>query len=128
MSPDLASRMVARHPVLPAMPYDTAIGDRRIECGDGWYDLIDETLTAIEKHCAANGSNLPAITQIKERFGLLRVYFRPWDDAIRQILDAAEQKSATCCEKCGRSGKIMSRPSLRVTCGSDHDDGREWRT
>ena len=67
-------------------------------------------------------------TQIKERFGLLRVYFRPWDDAIRQILDAAEQKSATCCEKCGRSGKIICRPSLRVTCGSDHDDGREWRT
>ena len=128
MSPDLASRMIARHPVLPAMPLDTAIGDRGIECGDGWYDLIDETLTAIETPCAACGSNLPAITQIKEKFGLRRVYFRPWDDAIRPILDAAEQKSATCCEKCGRSGKIISRPSLSGTCGGDHNDGRGWRT
>ena len=119
-----ADKLVARYPVLLSKPSNSVIAHRGIECGDGWYELVDATLTAIETHCASMGSSLPAITQIKEKFGLLRIYFAPWDEAIRSILDSAEQKSAAVCERCGRPGRLARSPYLHVTCGCDHADGR----
>ena len=120
----MADKLVALHPVLLSKPQNSVIAERGIECGKGWYALIDATLAATEKHCAFTGSSLPAITQIKEKFGLLRIYFTPCDDAIRSILDAAEQKSAAICERCGRPGSLARSPYLHVTCGSDHVDGQ----
>ena len=116
MNSTLAQELVNRHPALLSMPHDSVISQRGIECGDGWYGLIDEMLTAIENHCSAAGAAMPAVLQIKEKFGLLRVYLTPSDDAIRAILDAAEHKSATSCERCGRDGKFVASPFPRVRC------------
>ena len=124
MRPDLTNRLVARHPALLAMPTGSVIAHRGIECGDGWHDLIDETLTAVEKHCVSIGSEPPRTLQIKEKLGLLRIYVRLYDDAIRSILDDAERKSAMICERCGRPGKLVSQPFLHVTCGNDRLDER----
>ena len=124
MRPELTEGLVARHPALLSMPKGTVIAQRGIECGDGWHDLIDDTLTAIEKHCASIGSKPPGITQIKEKLGLLRIYFRPYDEGIEAILHAAEQRSASICEQCGRPGKLVIGQYIHVTCGHDHDDER----
>ena len=124
MSPELTKRLVARHPALLAMPEDSVILQRGVECGDGWYDLIDGALTAIEKHCATVNAKPPAILQVKQKIGQLRIYFRPYDEIIRSIIDDAERKSAMTCEQCGRPGKLVKGPHIRVTCGRDHHDGR----
>ena len=87
------------------MPNGSAIAQRGIECGGGWYGLIEELLTGIDHHCAAFGCTPPAVTQIKEKFGLLRVYTTRSDDPIRAVVSAAEQRSATCCERCGAQGR-----------------------
>ena len=104
MSTELTQRLVARHPALLAMPEDSVVPQRGVECGDGWHDLIDEARTAIEKHCASINTKPPGVLQIKEKLGLLRVYFRPYDDVIGSILHAAERNSAMSCEQCGRPG------------------------
>ena len=118
MSPDPTQKLLARHPALLIVPPKSVIAARGIECGDGWFELITETLSAIESHCANVGSTLPQITQIKEKFGKLRIYFTPWDDGIGSLLDAAEHKSATICERCGRPGKLVGQPFPHSTCGN----------
>ena len=124
MSPELTKRLVARHPALLAMPEDSVILQRGVECGDGWYDLIDGALTAIEKHCATVNAKPLAILQIKQKIGLLRIYFRPYDEIIRSIIDDAERNSAMTCEQCGRPGRLVEGSYRRVTCGRDHHDSR----
>ena len=116
MSPRLTCQLAAVHPILLAMPNESVIAERGIECGEGWYALIDELLNGIERHCPDAGSSTRVVTQIKEKFGLLRVYATPSDDAIKVILDATEQKSATCCEQCGRDGQLLTSPFPQVRC------------
>ena len=124
MNPNLTRKIVAQHPTLLSLPKRSVVAHRGIECGDGWYDLIDDTLSRIEQHCATNGSGLPAITQIKEKFGSLRIYLTPTTDAFMSILTAAERKSATICEQCGRPGTLVSAPFPHATCGSNHNGSR----
>ena len=116
MSPTLTLQLVGRHPTLLSLPNGSVIAQRGIECSDGWYGLIDKTLSEIEGRRVSVDSSPPAITQIKEKFGLLRVYTMPSDEPIRAILDAAEQASATCCEQCGREGKLVATPFSQVRC------------
>ena len=116
MNANLTRLLVQRHPALLAMPNRSVIAQRGVECGDGWHDIIDEMLTAIENHCSAAGAAPPAVLQIKEKFGLLRVYLTPSNDAIRAIVDAAEQKSATWCGRCGRAGKFVTTPFPQIRC------------
>ena len=117
MSPEKTARLIERHPELLAVPPDTVIAQRGIECGDGWFGLIDDAFTAIEAHCESNGLPVPAITQVKEKFGKLRVYVKPWDKGIASILDTAERKSAEICEQCGRPGRLVATPYLHSSCG-----------
>lgn len=97
------------------------------ECGAGWADII-----------AKMGHDMPRgamATQIKEKFGLLRVYFDVLSDSEQvenAIIEragrasrAAEEKSAKTCELCGSSTadiKPGSNPGpwLRTRC-KEHD-------
>jgi len=49
-----------------------------ISTGDGWYDLIDNVCEWIQNHTRWNPHLFPPIefTQVKEKFGQLRIYFQ----------------------------------------------------
>ncbi len=67
-----------------------------VECEDGWYDLIyklSSDLTALNENIVA--------TQVKQKYGTLRFYITSGSDAAYDLIDKAEQLSATVCEKCG---------------------------
>src|ERR1700675_4256173 len=73
--------------------------------GPGWDALIDP----IVPHANEIGVT---ITQVKEKFGALRVYFCPGQadtDKLEEMIDAAELASATTCEMCGKPGLRMSK-------------------
>ena len=76
-----------------------------IECGVGWYKLIDNTLMKIKKLYPKI-----EIVQIKEKFGMLRVYTGgiPYKVSrrIQTIIQKAEQTSGIICEQCGKPGKV----------------------
>lgn len=77
------------------------------ECGNGWSALIDPIVKRADETSAT-------IMQIKEKFAQLRIYLGPSavdDDELCDMIDAAEQASATICEMCGKAG-------LRHTTGS----------
>jgi hypothetical protein len=102
--------------VEPAMePYD----QRGIECGDGWYDLI-ECLAAVMTFRKIHNSdeNNFRIAQIKEKFGGLRVYLSgKASDHVRGAIHMACQMSSRICEVCGQPGELREdKPWIRTLC------------
>lgn len=104
MKAELQQRLFAKFPAVfrqrdwPVTQSNMAFG---IECGDGWFRILDEMLEAIRK----SGQRVQA-TQIKEKFGTLRFYYIGGDDDINDIVRIAEMKSAHTCEECGKPGKL----------------------
>lgn len=89
------------------------------EIGAGWKALIEEVLHEL-------GQQVPdvQVTQVKEKFGCLRVYTEDkTNDQIQAILRRAEARSAVICEVCGEAGNLLRDDGwVRVRC-RDHGDG-----
>lgn len=90
----------------------TPLSERGIECADGWYDLVDSTLSALNKFDGLK------IHQIKEKFGLLRIYTSYYNPEIHEILSEAEKASAKICEVCGHTEEVKTSKNgyLRTLC------------
>ena len=74
------------------------------ECQDGWEPLIrDLALKLYELGARA--------VQIKEKFGILRVYTETHSADIASALRGAEQASREVCEKCGDWGMLRNNRS-----------------
>jgi hypothetical protein len=87
-----------------------------IECGDGWYDIIDRLCSVIKnrmnnvnRNKNVNDIDCFAWTQIKEKFGGLRAYACNADDYMNGAIAMAETTSYTICEFSGEKGKLRKR-------------------
>lgn len=118
MKQDLLTRLRERHPSLFSSPPDTPLGERGIEVGDGWFELLAKSFGDIERAAQSSGVDAAHLVQVKEKFGLLRIYVQgPSHDAIDDVLQRAEQASTVICEACGRNGNLVSDIGwLRVRC------------
>lgn len=102
-------------------------------CGDGWYSILDALGTAIESIVALEKrkiefkegetvkfGDLIAISDIKEKYGTLRVYFSSSiaGAMLDDLVDLAEEVSQYTCEYCGEAGKIRDVSGWR-TCMCD---------
>jgi hypothetical protein len=86
-----------------------------IECSDGWFDLLYKTFEGIEK-ILEQDSNF-RITQIKEKWGSIRIYTNFTNDPIDSLINKAELESEKICEDCGKKGKIINYNGwLRCQC------------
>lgn len=74
---------------------------KNLEVGDGWLELINSMCDEIEPLLSHN----MWASQIKEKFGLLRVYMCGYTDEIDEIIERYEELSGTVCENCGKPGK-----------------------
>jgi len=103
-----------------AMRFDTFT--RGCECGPGWYDLLDATLGWIAE---AQPNAWWKASQIKEKFGTLRLYYdgNPGDEG-GAIIDAAEHLSGFVCDVCGAPGKTGGRGWISTRCELHNGD---WR-
>ena len=80
-----------------------------IECGSGWYDILDELCEKIQTHCEENGYDDVMFSQIKEKYGTLRVDVNFGSDEIYDYIDEAQERSSHVCEVCGsKRGKIRT--------------------
>ena len=86
-----------------------------IECGEGWIELIDHLCEHFEHKLISKEANFIRFAQIKEKFGLLRVYFdlelptpRKGIDPektfiqLHQTVSVIEEMSSIVCEDCGQ--------------------------
>ena len=80
--------------------------------GDGWLILLRKMAYEIKEYIELNYPDSVAeeftFTQIKEKFGELRVYFYPYFEELDDIVDKYVKISARTCEVCGNPGKIRS--------------------
>lgn len=90
----------------PERPITEALMCFGFECGDGWFDLIWNLCEEIDKIKGPEFS----VFQVKEKFGSLRFYTGGSNEenfeAIEKLIDEAENKSASICEKCGMPSEI----------------------
>lgn len=97
-----------------------------IECGDGWFTLLDVLMKNIQHHLKWNCENKEFyITQIKEKFGGLRFYFQGGDDQIEGMVHFAESFSYQICEICGTVRNIGQTKGWIVTCCKECFDGEK---
>lgn len=95
------------------------------ECGDGWYNLLDNLCYAIMDHCDSTGERIPECVQVKEKFGTLRFYIDySSSNEVWHLIHQAEQTSAHTCEVCGEPGTLRGGGWLKTLCDL-HSEGRE---
>lgn len=86
------------------------------ECGDGWEGLLAPIIAEADKAGAT-------LSQVKEKYGRLRVYFDPGTsntDKLEDLIDQAEADSATVCEMCGKPGHLMVSGTWLKTLCAEH--------
>jgi hypothetical protein len=67
--------------------------------GPGWADILTRLYAKLPKDVH--------VLQVKEKFGSLRFYTGGVSPEFSDLIDEAEKESATTCEVCGETGKIM---------------------
>lgn len=92
-----------------------------IECGDGWYDLLDKCMEKMQYCCDffsldGDGREVQVVAnQIKEKFGGLRFYVSVYganeieNDIIDDIISEAERRATNICEVTGKDGTLCHR-------------------
>ena len=86
----------------------------------GWEQLIRDMLTEIASN--SDKRSAPVFTDIKEKFGTLRVYGYNIDDEIQSILDRYAALSADTCMTCGKAGTMREKNRwLYVACDQHKD-------
>lgn len=77
------------------------------ECDDGWFDIIYEACRAIANHVKHRPECGPVeFSQIKEKFGGLRLYHYGGDEYVAGICHMAEAMSYHVCEISGERGEL----------------------
>ena len=120
-------------------PMDKTCMHFGIECGDGWYYLIDNLLHSIQWRIVNQKVEQVTAEQIKEKFGTLRFYYEGGDDRIDGMVELAESMSGGICENCGCMNEAVGRTqkawiqTLCVPCATDFKkkvkvgkDGKMW--
>ena len=117
MKEELELELVRKYPTI----FRDYRGDMRqtcmawgMECGDGWYNLIDKLCSDLEQL----GVEVVA-TQVKEKYGTLRFYCtvagekadEAWD-----LINKAEDDSAKICEVCGKKGRLYGGGWYATRC------------
>jgi hypothetical protein len=80
------------------------------DCGIGWKSLIDELFESIK-------DTDTKISQIKEKFGTLRIYLDNASSEINKKVSELEKRSSKICEFCGSIEGVTTEGSwLKTLC------------
>ena len=93
-----------------------SIKDIPWECGKGWWPLIEKVASAIDSFNAAHPNNPVEVSQIKQKFGGLRIYHYNAPEDIRLLIDNAVTASWHTCEKCGYSWTTCAMLDMEQYC------------
>lgn len=84
-----------------------------IECGDGWYHIIN---MLSERIYEIDPQEHARVLQVKEKFGTLRFYLSHGTNKMYEYIGIAENMSAMTCEICGWAGKTRNDNWIRTLC------------
>lgn len=114
MKQELQEKLFEKHPKifedrnLPATQSLMCFG---IECGDGWYELIDTLCEQLQTLC--DDENIDAeepfqvkAFQVKEKWGGLRFYVNNGSSMMSEVISMAERMSRRVCYNCGSMDRV----------------------
>lgn len=103
---------------------DRMTGYKGLDIGPGWLPLVvrlNEQMAKVDPDYR--------VMQVKEKFGALRYYYFGSDDLLHErlsrLVDDAEKKSVTICERCGKEGKLRMAHHWWFTMCDEHAEERE---
>ena len=108
---DAYSALYAQH----ALPMAVTCMCWGFNCGDGWFDIIDDLSRRITELDKRDGVQTEAV-QVKEKFGTLRFYVDGGSEGVWEAISEAEGRSAVTCEECGKPGQLREGGWLRTLC------------
>ena len=113
MSPELEIGLVREFPEIfrdyGKSPEETCMS-WGCEHSDGWYGIIRSLCRTISWHIKNSKDPIDfKFTQVKEKFGTLRVYTQGDDDYIDGAITMAEEMSAVTCEVTGTPGEMCRK-------------------
>ena len=89
--------------------------------GEGWHTLVDSFKFAVDWDTKHNNMPPVVITQVKEKFGELRIYYNGGDSRTDAYATFASLVSQRMCEDCGSPAKTRDQGGryFRTVC-EDH--------
>jgi hypothetical protein len=102
---------------------------KHVECDSGWYPLLFDLFNLIEGYFIWGQLSTDTIeeiyaVQVKEKFGLLRVYLNETTPFIDGAIHLAEYMSGRICEECGMPGQLRGGNWIQTLC-DEHHQARE---
>lgn len=91
------------------------------EISSGWFPILYEACKKLDELHHRTGVTIQ-ITQVKEKFGGLRLYLRGPEEAY-DIEQEAEEKSLSTCDICGRPGKKRNSVWIITRCDKHAEIG-----
>lgn len=129
MRKELETKLLSDFPKLYA-----DIQYNEFECADGWYDIIYRLSIEIANIISTHNMdpNVYSVFQVKEKWGVLRVYMNRYTEELHEVVGRAQKESEVTCETCGAEGKLMTdKGDVRTTCDGCETARREreaqWR-
>jgi hypothetical protein len=128
MNRDLVRALQARFPRffrdLYGDPRETCMS-RGCEFADGWYPLLERLCEELEPVAPPEFR----FTQVKEKFGEMRVYASGGNEETERLIRQACEESLRVCEECGATEGVTAEwkrwfRSLCPSCGDFQDRGR----
>jgi len=71
----------------------------------GWHELVNSFYDAVDDWNLKHSDNLVIVTDIKQKWGDLRISFTPQIKELSDLYSTIKKKSGTICEICGCPGK-----------------------
>lgn len=95
------------------------------ECDDGWYRIIRSMCHALHVHFKNQQIEFE-FTQVKEKYGGLRVYFFGGDAFVDGVVCMAEEMAYKTCEICGNPGTLCHAGVWLKTLCEEHEKKYEY--
>jgi len=86
-----------------------------VECGDGWYWLIDQLCNSLQRYIDSNNKEQIEAVQIKEKYGTLCFYADGIEEFTQGMIWLAESMSGDVCELCGSTNNVTQSTGWIMT-------------
>lgn len=96
-----------------------------LDCGDGWFALIDLLSSHLEEYILDLPKDLDNqihVEQCKEKYGGLRFYLTHETPKMQGAISLAEGLSLRTCEKCGHPGRSRNGGWIKTLCDACHTE------
>jgi len=116
----LCNRMYAKIRAFDTSFYQKSLLEDGID--EAKKEYLKNKINTIQKEYKKYIKNMPVFTQIKEKFGTLRIYTSQLDPYIEGMIEMAEDMSEHICEKCGNKGRLYNINWHKTLCDTHADE------